>query len=252
MILASAKDAQHKAWLYRILTAIIDAEDIAANLRFKGGTCAAMLGWLDRFSSDLDFDFLGKTRDLPAIRKKCDRIFTDLGCTIKDKSKNTLQYFLQYPNSSQGRNTIKIDATFPQPHSNEYAPFRLTEIDRIAMCQTKETNFANKLIALTGRYEKRKAIAGRDIYDIHHFLLKGFRYNPAVIREVSKLPLADFFSRTIAFIDAHIAQKIIDEDINHLLPPDRFKAIRKSLKSETLMLLRDERKKVQEIHEMQE
>lgn len=240
MILPNPKDAVHKAWLYRVLIAIIDDETLSANLRFKGGTCAAMLGWLDRFSSDLDFDFIGEKKNLPALWKRCDTIFTELGCTIKDKSKKTLQYFLQYPVSSTGRSILKIDATFPPPHSNEYAPFRLPEIDRIAMCQTKQTNFANKLLALSGRYDTRRSIAGRDLYDIHHFFLNGFDYNPNVILEVKKISLARFFSDLAAFIDTHVTQKLIDEDINHLLGPERFRAIRKTLKKETLILLKDE------------
>lgn len=244
MILPSPKDAVHKAWLYRILIAIIDDDDLSAVLRFKGGTCAAMLGWLDRFSSDLDFDFIGKEKDLPVLRKKCERLFKDLGCTIKDQSKNTLQYFLQYPAGSQGRSIIKIDATFPPPLANEYAPFRLKEIDRIVLCQNKETNVANKLVAVMGRYEKRQSIAGRDIYDIHHFLLNGFRYNGKVIQEQRKVSLGQFFSDLIVFIEQYVTQRIIDEDINHLLSSDQFKAIRKTLKQETLMLLRDERERI--------
>lgn len=244
MILPSPKDATHKAWLYRILIAITDDDKLSENLRFKDGTCAAMIGWLDRFSSDLDFDFIGNTKNLPGLQKRCDALFTELGCVIKDKSKKTLQYFLQYPTSSDGRSIMKIDATFPPPRSNEYAAFRLQEIDRIVMCQTKETNVANKLVAVSNRYEKRQSIAGRDIYDIHHFFLKGFGYNAKVIQEQKKVPIVQFFQDLIIFIDKHVTQRIIDEDINHLLPPERFKAIRKTLKQETLMLLRDEVKRI--------
>ena len=38
----------------------------------------------------------------------------------------------------------------------------------------------------------------------------------------------------------YITQKIIDQDINFLLPPQKFQQIRKNLKNETLMFLRDE------------
>lgn len=42
---------------------------------------------------------------------------------------------------------------------------------------------ANKLVAVIDRYVHREAIAGRDLYDIHHFFMKGYRYNEDVICE---------------------------------------------------------------------
>ena len=56
MILPSPKDALHRGQMYRVLTAIADSSFLSRSLIFKGGTCAAMQGCLDRFSVDLDFD----------------------------------------------------------------------------------------------------------------------------------------------------------------------------------------------------
>ncbi|GAH55541.1 unnamed protein product, partial [marine sediment metagenome] len=47
----------------------------------------------------------------------------------------------------------------------------------------------------------------------------------------------------IDFINTHITQTVIDQDLNVLLPPAVFKIIRKSLKSETILLLKDELKR---------
>ena len=173
MILPNPKDAVHKAWLYRLLAELYDDPLIANSLYFKGGTCAAMLGWLDRFSVDLDFDYVGSKKDLERARKNMEKIFSGLGLEIKDKSRKVPQYFLKYPAPEGGRNTIKIDVTFPPPKANVYAAQRLAEIDRIARCQTIETMFANKLVALIDRWEKKESIAGRDLYDIYHFFLQG-------------------------------------------------------------------------------
>lgn len=41
MILTDPKDALHKAMLYRLLISILDEKNLALNLYFKGGTCAA-------------------------------------------------------------------------------------------------------------------------------------------------------------------------------------------------------------------
>ena len=81
MILPDKKDAVHKAWLYRILEAIADDSYLAGVLYFKGGTCASMLGWLDRFSVDLDFDYAGKTetKDVAQTRKSLENLFNKIG-----------------------------------------------------------------------------------------------------------------------------------------------------------------------------
>ena len=240
MILPSAKDAVHKAWLYRTLRAIYDNPLLATSLYFKGGTCAAMLGWLDRFSVDLDFDFVGSRKDMAAVRKGLEKVFGELGLEVKDKSKVVPQYFLRYPVPDGNRNTIKIDVTFPPPKANKYAPQKFTDIERVVYSQTKETWFANKLVALPERYEKRQAIAGRDLYDIHHFFLQGFRYDQGVIEERRKTHVRQFFLRLLAFVQRHVTQTLIDQDLNTLLPSAHFKRIRKVLKRETLMFLRDE------------
>ena len=240
MILPNPKDAKHKAWLYRLLSSIYDDSLLADKLYFKGGTCAAMRNWLDRFSVDLDFDFVGGEKDLPESRKKIERVFEKLGLEIKDSSKNTLQYFLKYPASSKERNTIKIDTTFPPPKSNQYEPARFNEIDRIIYCQTIETMFANKLVALIERFERTGSIAGRDLYDIHYFFMNGFGYKKEVIEERRKKNSKEFLMELVEFIEKNITQKIIDQDLNTLLPPENFKKIRKTLKQETLMFLKDE------------
>ena len=77
MILPNKKDAIHKAWLYRLLSAIYDNKALAQYLYFKGGTCAAMLGWLDRFSIDLDFDCKAKGKDMLQLRKELESVFAE-------------------------------------------------------------------------------------------------------------------------------------------------------------------------------
>lgn len=240
MILPSQKDAIHKAWLYRLLAEIYDKPELAGALYFKGGTCAAMLGYLDRFSVDLDFDFAGKSADVPAIQKNLENIFKNLGLEVKDKSRNVPQYFLKYPAKTGERNTIKLDVTFPPPQANKYEPREFIDIDRIITCQTIETMFANKLVALIERYEKNESIAGRDLYDIHHFFLQGFGYDKEVVKERRKKPVLEFFKELAKFMEKNITETIINQDLNILLTPEKFQKIRKILKRETSMFLRDE------------
>lgn len=240
MILPNKKDAVHKAWLYRVLEEVTFDEYLPSVLYFKGGTCASMLSRLDRFSVDLDFDFVGDTKDILKTRKALEKIFSKLGLTIKDKSKVGIQYFLKYEANDSRRNILKIDVTFPVLKSNKYKIEKLVEIDRFIKCQTKETMFANKLVAILDRFEKTKGIAGRDIYDVHYFFMKGFDYDVSVIKERRGTSVLDFFLLLYNFIDKKVTDKILSEDLNTLLLYDHFIKIKNILKRETLTLIKDE------------
>ncbi len=244
MILPNKKDAIHKAWLYRILEAIADDVYLASVLRFRGGTCASMLGWLDRFSVDLDFDYAGSEKDIKKTRSLMEELFAKLGLSIKDKSKNGIQYFLRYEDNESERRILKIDVSFPLFHASRYAPMRFLEIDRILTCQTKETMFAHKLVAVMDRFEKTESIAGRDIYDIHYFFMSGTEYDAGVIKERTGLDPKEFFAELASFIDQKVTEKVISEDLNTLLPHDKFALICKVLKREVLSLIKDEIKRL--------
>mgnify|MGYP001571536096 FL=1 len=240
----SKYDNIHKAWMYRALKAIASDPYLASVLYFKGGTCASMLGWLDRFSVDLDFDYGGKLEDIPKTRDSLEIIFADLGLSIKDKSKNGIQYFLKYANYKEGeniaRNTLKIDAAFPFFISSKYAPQRLLEIDSVFICQTRETMFSHKLCALMDRFQKTGHLAGRDLYDIHYFFMNGYNYDSAIIAERTNLSLPNFFAELISFIEKNVTEQVITEDLSALLEPQKFKVLRKTLKREVIQLLKEQ------------
>lgn len=242
MILPNPKDAIHKAWMYRLLTAIADNTLLVKSLRFKGGTCAAMRGILPRFSIDLDFDLID-TSQMELVRQHLEKLFKKLGLKIDDSSKVTPQYFLKYKSEPNQRNTVKLDVTFPAPNSNEYEPVRFIDIDRIIYAQTIPTMFANKLVSITDRYKKYGSIAGRDIFDVHTFFMKGYSYKKEIIEERTGKKTDVFFGELIDFIENKITRKIIDQDLNTLLPFNDFQKIRKILKNEVLMFLRPYSKK---------
>ncbi|MBI5123071.1 nucleotidyl transferase AbiEii/AbiGii toxin family protein [Candidatus Roizmanbacteria bacterium] len=228
----------HKAQLFRLLIEMLDSP-IAKDIYFKGGSAAAMLGFLDRFSVDLDFDLKPKA-DKKTIDKNLRKIFRKLNLKIHQKSNKSLFYLLKYSAKPGLRNTIKLSLVDTALKSNLYSSFYLSEIDRFAFCQTPDTMFANKLVAVTNRYKKHKMIAGRDIYDIHHFFLSGFHYNEAVIKERTNKQPADYFKGLIKFIDSKVTEKVINEDLSFLLTREKFQLVRKVLKRETLMFLKNE------------
>jgi len=238
MLLPKREDVFHKIQLFRLLTAIIDS-DISKSVYFKGGTAASMLGFLDRFSIDLDFD-LEKNASKNKINAELKNIFEKLDMEIDKKSSKTLYYILKYQTKSGLRNSIKLSFIDNIYKSNIYKPQYLSEIDRFVNCQTIETMFANKLVALMDRYKKTKTIAGRDLYDIHHFFINRYEYEDKIIKERTGKKTADYLRDLIKFIDKKINNKTIDEDLNFLLPINLFKKIRPILKSETMMLLKQE------------
>lgn len=242
MILPKNTDALHKSWLYRLLINLIDDVNLGQQLYFKGGTGAALLGWLDRFSVDLDFDLAPKT-DKKTLRRRLYSLFKQIGLTVKDESRQTLQFFLKYPTPKQTRNTLKLEILSEGYKANDYQPQWLAEISRLAICQTKETMVANKLVAVTERFKKHKSIAGRDIYDVHYFLSHGFSYKKEIIKERTGLEGKKYFVYLKKFIEQKVTRTIINQDINTLLPHEQFKAISKTLKEEVLMLLGEEIKK---------
>jgi len=241
MLLPRKEDSVHKAWLLRLLTEICDDRFLAGALGFKGGTAAAMRGFLNRFSVDLDFDLLVDKKDFSKVRQCFEDIFVNLGLNIKDCSDKIPQYFLVYPVDKTGlRNTIKLDVSWPVPGENDYEMVKLTEIDRVVKCQTLETMFANKLLTLIERFERTGKVAARDVFDIHQFFFRGYSYKAEVILKQREGDLRDFFNGLVKFVERHVTSTIIDQDLNYLLPNTEFQAVRKILKSETLMFLKSE------------
>ena len=119
----------------------------------------------------------------------------------------------------------------------------LPEIDRYANVHTVGTMVANKLVAPLDRFEKYGSIAGRDIYDIHYFLSHEFGYRSEIIKERRGVDAILHLRWLIEFIKKHVTQTIIDQDLNTLLPQIVFQSVRKTLITETLMLLEDELKR---------
>jgi predicted nucleotidyltransferase component of viral defense system len=230
------EDALHKSYLNRLLMEIIDHPALAQGLIFKGGTCASMLGYLDRFSLDLDFDLV-RNADESMIRDAFHGVFEYLGLTVTGEFDKVLFFQLKYPNDPGKRNSLKVSVNSIDVRSNQIKVQYLPEIDRLIKSQTIETMFANKLVAVTDRHELHRAIAGRDIYDIHHFFLRGYQYHLPVIKERTGQAPKDYLEKLINFIRDHVNQNVINEDLNTLLPPTKFQQIRKILLPETLSFL---------------
>ena len=230
------EDILHKSYLHRLLMEIVDQPLAAQALAFKGGSCAAMLGYLDRFSVDLDFDEL-KGIDEVELRKIFHQIFERLSFRVMLEFDKVLFFQLRYTSSPGKRSTLKVSASNIRVEANQYKVQYFPEIDRLINSQTIETMFANKLVAVMDRYAQHQTIAERDIYDIHHFFVHGFSFRGDVIRERTGLEPGKYLAELAAFIEKHVTQTTINEDLNSLLPNKQFEQVRKILIPETLSLL---------------
>ncbi|MEY3784405.1 MAG: hypothetical protein RLZZ230_727 [Candidatus Parcubacteria bacterium] len=65
-------------------------------------------------------------------------------------------------------------------------------------------------------------------------------YNEAVIKERTGKETKQFLSDLIVFIESHVTEDILNQDLNMLLTHQQFARVRKIIKAETLMFLRDE------------
>ncbi|MDP3996153.1 MAG: hypothetical protein Q8P86_00470 [bacterium] len=70
--------------------------------------------------------------------------------------------------------------------------------------------------------------------------MSGFEYDKAIVEERAGVPVKQYLFDTADFIEKNVTEKIIDEDLNALLSPDKFQRLRKVLKRETITLLNDE------------
>jgi predicted nucleotidyltransferase component of viral defense system len=237
------EDIIHKSYLHRLLMEIVDQPLLAQSLAFKGGSCAAMLGYLDRFSVDLDFDVL-EGADEAELRKIFHQVFEQLGFSVTLEFDKVLFFQLRYPSSPGKRNTLRVGASNIRVESNQYKVQYFPEIDRLINSQTIETMFANKLVAVMDRYVQHQTIAGRDFYDIHHFFVQGYAYDGAIIREKTGMEPKEYFGNLIDFIKEHVTQTIINEDLNSHMPNRQFQQVRKILIPETLSILVQEQKRL--------
>jgi predicted nucleotidyltransferase component of viral defense system len=96
MIYIRPEDTIHKSHLNRLLIEDYRPALSVAKPCFKGGTCAAMLGYLDRFSVDLDFDMSAKRRR-EGLKDELHLYLTYLDLKVTGELNRALFFQLRYP-----------------------------------------------------------------------------------------------------------------------------------------------------------
>ncbi len=94
-------------------------------------------------------------------------------------------------------------------------------------------------MAIIDRFERSRSVAGRDNYDIYHFFQQSLDINEGLIKERRGVDTNSYLKELADFIENNITETIINQDLNFLLEPEKFNSIRKTLKDETLALIRE-------------
>jgi predicted nucleotidyltransferase component of viral defense system len=163
----------HKTILFQILKDIYTDTSISPYLGFKGGTAAFMFYGLERFSVDLDFDFLDDG-DEDYIFARVINIVKKYG-TLKESFKKRFNLFCMISYDDQARN-IKVEINRRQFGSKYEIKTYLGVSMQVMVIQDM---FAHKLMVM---YE-RIGETSRDIFDVWFFLHKHFPINKLIIEQ---------------------------------------------------------------------
>ena len=227
---------KHQLIMARILKDIYSDVEISSFLGFKGGTAAYLFHNLPRFSVDLDFDLINNSEDLEKTKKL---IFHKIGTTLKKygivKEKRikrwTIFFLLSYGGADHN---IKIEIS-TRRHNNEYEIKKYLGIAMLAA--KKETLFANKLVALTGR----KNIAMRDVYDICFFARNNWDIDERIISFWTDKKLKSYLGECARKLEK-INDRAILQGLGEVLEEKDKMWAKDNLKKETTFLLKNYQK----------
>lgn len=199
----------------------IFATNRSEQVAFKWWTLAYFIYGLDRFSTDIDLDFLhwlptqDQTQDIQAILKK--------HWSIKDfqQFRNMHRYIFSY---GDGDHNIKIECNTRIREANQYETVNFFGSPLQAM--DKSSIFANKLVAVMDR----KNPTSRDLRDVHFFFVNHFPINEWVIHERTGMNLQVFFQELKKYISKNFkSSEIVDANLWVVLDQEQKQRAKKNL-----------------------
>ncbi|MFH1253548.1 MAG: nucleotidyl transferase AbiEii/AbiGii toxin family protein [Candidatus Uhrbacteria bacterium] len=222
--------ATHKKVLLQILADIYANKEIGPFLGFKGGTAAYLFYGLDRFSVDLDFDLLDKSKE-EVVFSAVEKIIKKYGL-IKEaaKKKSGFLFVLSYDQKINKAQNVKIEINRREFGSK----FELKSYMGIStLVMIKEDMFAHKLVAMSERLGK----TNRDIYDVCFFAKNNWPINKAIVENRADVSFKKFLRKVISNLKIYQDKNILD-GLGDLVTEKQKVWIRTKLKNETLFLLK--------------
>jgi predicted nucleotidyltransferase component of viral defense system len=217
----------HKTILLQILKDVYTDTSLGPLLGFKGGTAANFFYGLGRFSVDLDFDLLDKTKD-DFVFEKLEKILREYG-TIKEKHKKqyTLFFILSYDEKAQN---IKVEIN-RRSFGSRYDLKNYLGISMLVM--VKEDMFAHKLVAML----ERSRIANRDVYDIWYFLKNHWPLNKKIVEKRTGMNFKEYLRKCIKLVES-LSDRNILSGMGELLDEKQKIWAKTHLKRDTVFLLK--------------
>ncbi len=217
----------HKNILLKILKDIYTDTSLGPILGFKGGTAAYLFYNLDRFSVDLDFDLLDKTKEQEVL-SKTENIVGEYG-VIKEKTnkRHTLFILLSYSDKAQN---IKVEIN-KRSFGSQYEVKSYLGISMLVM--KRKDMFAHKLVAMT----ERTKTANRDIYDVYSFLNNNWEINKAIVEKRTEMKFTDYLKKCIEFVE-NVPDRGFLSGIGELINEKQKVLAKSRLKKDTVFLLK--------------
>ena len=223
---------RHKRVLTELLIDII--KQLNGKVIFKGGTAAMMFYNLSRMSLDLDFDLLEELSEEEIDNLKI--IIKKHGDIKEFKDKRFTLFFLldyeaNYPN-------IKLEFNRRLWENNSYETVWLLGAEiKVA---DKKTMFSNKLVALS----ERRALAARDLFDVHYFLKLGYPLSEELIKERTDKTLSEYLEYLKKFIIKNYSSKNVLQGLGEILDESQKSWAKDHLIPETVEGLDSLREKI--------
>ncbi len=199
---------KHKLNIEKVLYAMI-TNKFWDKLAFKWWTLVYLYYWLDRFSTDLDFDMIWKIDNIEEFMWEIRETLNYLWWTIKEEvNKYNTVFFLYSYWSWEMAIKIEINRRVRLNNKYEKLTLQLNEIWKSVYlnCMCIMSIIWNKMIALTDRRD----VVNRDLYDVNFFIN---RYNiinsdiEALIIERTWKSLKEYLIYLIKYIENNFKSK---------------------------------------------
>lgn len=217
---------KHKFFMMQVLKDIYSDKELANCMGFKGGTALMFFYNLPRFSVDLDFNLIDKTKE-KRVYEKVRAILLRYGKIFDEAIKFygsiiVLDYGI-------GERKMKVEIS-NREYDNHYEIKNLLGIEMKVLILPDM--FAHKLCALLDRTE----ITSRDIFDCWFFLQNHCAINAGIVEERMKMPLSDYIQKCINRLE-EISDKALMSGLGELTDAKMKTFVKTKLRKETIQLL---------------
>lgn len=218
---------KHKFFMVQILKDIYSDIELSNYLGFKGGSALMLFYDLPRFSVDLDFNLLDRSKE-DLVYDKVRSVLLKYG-SIADEAKKFYGPLLVLDYGYDERK-LKVEISNRRFGEN-YKTKNLLGINMKVMLPADM--FANKLCALLDR----STIANRDIFDCWFFMQKQTPVNKAIVETRMNKTLSDYLLQCIEHLESKTDKGLLN-GLGELTDNEMKEFVRKKLRTETISLLR--------------